>query len=158
MTATLVHATAVCIDGFGILLIGPSAAGKSDLALRLIDRGALLISDDAVSVKPGVEGPELCAVPNIEGQMEVRGIGIVKVAHVTHAPLRLAVELVPPMDRLPAHAESIDVAGFSVPSAKIAPFEASAPLKVEYALRMVIDAGTQPMASTPELTQESRND
>jgi hypothetical protein len=62
------------------------------------------------------------------------------------------------MDRLPAHAESIDVAGFSVPSAKIAPFEASAPLKVEYALRMVIDAGTQPMASTPELTQESRND
>jgi serine kinase of HPr protein (carbohydrate metabolism regulator) len=41
-----VHATCVAIDGRGILIRGRSGAGKSDLALRLIDRGARLVSDD----------------------------------------------------------------------------------------------------------------
>ena len=43
MTLNL-HATAVVIDGHAILLTGPSGSGKSDLALRLIDRGAGLIA------------------------------------------------------------------------------------------------------------------
>jgi len=42
----LVHATAVAIDGGAVLLRGPPGCGKSDLALRLIDRGAQLIADD----------------------------------------------------------------------------------------------------------------
>ena len=47
MSATLlVHATAVAIGGRAVLLRGPSGSGKSDLALRLIDAGAELVSDD----------------------------------------------------------------------------------------------------------------
>ena len=46
----LLHATAIAINGAGVLLLGPSGSGKSDLALRLIDRGAVLISDDGVLV------------------------------------------------------------------------------------------------------------
>ena len=42
----LVHATAVAIEGEAVLLRGASGAGKSDLALRLIDGGARLVADD----------------------------------------------------------------------------------------------------------------
>ena len=73
MSDALLHATAVSINGYGVLLLGPSAAGKSDLALRLIDRGAMLISDDAVPVVIGASGPELHSARNIEGRLEVRG-------------------------------------------------------------------------------------
>ena len=158
MSAALLHGTAVSINGNGIILLGPSAAGKSDLALRLIDRGAFLISDDAVPIIVGPSGPELHSAPNIEGRLEVRGIGIVPVAHVESSPLRLAVELSDPVDRLPEDGQCTDIAGFSVPLVKILPFEASAALKVEYALRMVVDAGTQPMASHADLIHESRTD
>lgn len=158
MSAALIHATAVSIDGWGILLLGPSGTGKSDLALRLIDRGATLISDDVVPIVIGSTGPEVKSAPNINGRIEVRGVGIVSVAYIESAPLRLAIELAQPVDRLPPAPQWTNIAGFSVPSATIAPFEASAPLKVQFALRMVIDAGTQPMASHSVLNQESRND
>ena len=158
MSGALIHGTAVSIDGWGVLLLGPSAAGKSDLALRLIDRGAMLVSDDAVPVVIDASGPELHTAQNIEGRLEVRGIGIVSVPHVTRVPLRLVIELAESVERLPVDGKCSTICGFSVPTTKLLPFEASAPLKVEYALRMVIDAGTSPMASHAELTQESRND
>ena len=41
-----VHATTVDLDGQGVMLRGPSASGKSDLGLRLIDAGAQLVADD----------------------------------------------------------------------------------------------------------------
>ena len=40
------HATSVAIQDSGIMILGSSGSGKSDLALRLIDAGATLISDD----------------------------------------------------------------------------------------------------------------
>ncbi|MEC9182929.1 MAG: aldolase, partial [Pseudomonadota bacterium] len=42
----IVHATAIAIDGKGVLLRGPSGSGKSDLALRLLEAGGVLIGDD----------------------------------------------------------------------------------------------------------------
>ena len=50
---TILHATCVAIGGRGLLLLGPSGSGKSDLALRLIDRGAMLVSDDGVAIRRG---------------------------------------------------------------------------------------------------------
>ena len=51
MTAAVtLHATTVALGGRAVLLTGPSGAGKSDLALRLIDRGATLVSDDQTMV------------------------------------------------------------------------------------------------------------
>jgi serine kinase of HPr protein (carbohydrate metabolism regulator) len=47
----MVHGSAVAIDGNGLLLLGPSGSGKSDLALRLIDRGAKLICDDILLIE-----------------------------------------------------------------------------------------------------------
>lgn len=109
MSDALLHATAVSINGYGVLLLGPSAAGKSDLALRLIDRGAMLISDDAVPVVIGASGPELHSARNIEGRLEVRGIGIVSVPHVACAPLRLVIELAESVERSPAEGRCTNI-------------------------------------------------
>ena len=74
----LLHASAVEIGGHAVLLTGASGRGKSDLALRLIDRGAVLIADDQVQLT--VDDARLLASPPaaIAGLVEIRGIGIVE--------------------------------------------------------------------------------
>jgi serine kinase of HPr protein (carbohydrate metabolism regulator) len=140
-TSPQLHATAVAIDGpsglSGILLLGPSGAGKSDLALRLIDRGARLIADDRVDLITREDHIVLSAPAPIKGLLEVRGLGILRFAHVS-ARLALAIELVGPdaVDRLPEPDADL-FAGHKVPLVRLAPFEASAPIKVELALRQV---------------------
>jgi serine kinase of HPr protein (carbohydrate metabolism regulator) len=72
-----IHATCVAIGGQGVLIMGPSGIGKSDLALRLIDRGATLVSDDYTEIEL-VEGALTGRPPaTIAGKIEVRGVGIV---------------------------------------------------------------------------------
>lgn len=142
----MIHATAIAIDGNGILFLGPSGSGKSDLALRLIDRGAMLVSDDVVIVTADNHGPHLQTAPNIDGMIEVRGVGICRVPATTNAPLRLLIDLDGPVERLPPDNQSIQILGFDVPARHIAAFEASAPVKVELAMRSVIDADRWPVA------------
>lgn len=135
-----VWGTSVSIDGYGVLLRGPSGAGKSDLALRVIDRvGGKLIADDRTRLAR--EGNALVASPpdEIAGRLEVRGVGIVDVEHVTRAPLMLVVDLVPPeqVQRMPEPGDW-QHAGVSVPLIALAAFEASTPIKLKYALSKVI--------------------
>ena len=136
MTATI-HATAVSIGAEGrwraVLLIGASGSGKSDLALRLIDRGATLVADDRVVLTR--DGDRVLASPpaTIAGLVEVRGVGIVALPHVAGVPVALAVDLGAVPDRLPDPATR-DVAGVAVPVVALAAFEASAAVKVERAL------------------------
>ncbi len=151
----MLHATAVAIDGNGVLISGPSGSGKSDLALRLIDRGAKLVSDDAVAVFIDQDMPVLSAAPNIETLLEIRGIGIQTVPFIVSAPLRLVVELTEKIDRMPARHTDSAIAGFNVPSTNLAPFETSAAIKLEYALRSVVDADRWPMARSEIATPES---
>lgn len=131
---TVLHASCVAIHGRGVLLTGASGAGKSDLALRLIDRGATLVGDDGVIIEARDGRLHARPGPNIEGQMEVRGLGILAFPW-KEAPLALAVALDQPMPRmpdemLPFHA----IEGLTLPIIALDPFEASAPVKVEKAL------------------------
>jgi serine kinase of HPr protein (carbohydrate metabolism regulator) len=151
----MVHGSAVVIGGNGVLLLGPSGSGKSDLALRLIDRGAKLICDDIVHIENSNALPILACAPNIAGKIEVRGIGICPMDFVHSAPLRLIVQLAQDFDRMPPEHQSITITGFSVPMFKLAPFQASSALKVEWALRSVIDAGLQPVANADAVSNES---
>ena len=144
----MLHATAVAIDGNGVLLTGPSGSGKSDLALRLIDRGAVLISDDAVELSVAGNQPMLAAAPNIAGKMEIRGVGICQVKSTNCAPLRMVAELSTTADRMPDADITTGMAGFEIPLLKLVPFEVSAAIKLEYALRSVVDAGQWPVART----------
>ncbi|WP_353204759.1 HPr kinase/phosphatase C-terminal domain-containing protein [Sphingomonas sp.] len=135
MTPLRLHATSVAIGAHGVLLTGPSGAGKSDLALRLIDRGATLISDDQTELTL-VDGCLLAAAPaTIAGQIEVRGLGIVAVAQVSDIPVALVVTLGVPLERMPPNAVAHVIAGIALPAVALDAFEGSAPIKVELALR-----------------------
>src|SRR3546814_10452950 len=115
LSSETLHVSCVAKDGRAILIAGRSGAGKSDLALRLIDRGAVLVSDDYTVVRR-VSGKLLAAAPrNIEGQMEVRGVGLVKVESVSDIPVSLAVDLDRDVERLPEMHDPLVVAGIKVP-------------------------------------------
>ncbi|SER04344.1 HPr kinase/phosphorylase [Sphingobium sp. YR768] len=135
LSSETLHATSVAIGGRAVLLSGPSGSGKSDLALRLIDRGGLLVSDDYTLVRR-VGGQLVASAPaTIAGKMEVRGIGIVDLPALDEAPVALICALFDKVDRMPMEPIHRAVAGIDVPVIKIAPFETSAPIKVELALK-----------------------
>lgn len=136
-----VHGTAVAIDGRGVLLRGVPGAGKSDLALRLIDGGARLIADDRVDVRVADGRVAISAPTTLAGLIEARGVGIVPVGAVASAPLALVVDLVAPdhVPRLP-DPSTCEIAGIAIAHVRLAPFEASAPAKVRLAL--AVAAGT----------------
>ena len=97
-----IHASCVAIGAAGVLLLGKSGAGKSDVALRLIDSGAKLVADDRVllSVRHGAliaRAPE-----TIRGFLEIRGLGIIALPAAAAARIRLAVALGREGTRLPA--------------------------------------------------------
>ncbi|WP_442678835.1 HPr kinase/phosphorylase [Sphingomonas sp. ASY06-1R] len=134
MSVTL-HASCVAIHGRAVLLTGASGSGKSDLALRLIDRGATLVGDDGIVVEAR-DGRLLArAGPNIEGQMEVRGLGILTMPVIAEAPLALAIALDRPVPRMPDETLPVRVIeGLTLPLLALDSFESSAPVKVEKAL------------------------
>ena len=141
-TTALIHASSVAIDGRGVLLMGGSGAGKSDLALRLIDRGALLISDDYTDCR--LRDGQLFAYPpaTIAGKMEVRYLGVVPMPHVHDVPVALAIRLDDKPLRMPDETIHIDILGVSLPVFALDAFEGSAPLKTELALRHLSVATT----------------
>lgn len=132
-----IHASSVAIAGIAVLLHGLSGAGKSDLALRLIDRGAALVSDDYTHLRR--DGDRLLATPpaTIAGKIEVRGLGVVEMPHLDEAPVGLLVILDEPAPRVPDEAPATrDLAGIAVPTLSLPALDASAPIKVELALRL----------------------
>jgi serine kinase of HPr protein (carbohydrate metabolism regulator) len=135
LSSETLHATSVAINGKAILIMGPSGSGKSDLALRLIDRGATLISDDQTMIRQADTGLIACGFGTIKGKIEVRGLGIIEMPSVSDVPLALILELRSTVERLPTETSERLVAGRMLPVVVIAPFEASAPIKAELALR-----------------------
>jgi len=134
LSSEMLHATAVAIDGRAVLLEGVSGTGKSDLALRLIDRGAVLVSDDQTLLMR--QGERLVARPpdTIRGRIEVRGIGIVAMPHVEDVPVALIVRLGAEPMRMPERRQR-RLAGVVVREVAFDAFHASTPVKIEWALR-----------------------
>jgi len=81
--STTVHGVLMDIMGIGVLIIGRPGIGKSENALELITRGHRLVVDDVVYVKKkGAVDLYGEAPPMIKNLLEIRGIGIVDVAHL----------------------------------------------------------------------------
>ena len=137
-----VYGTSVTIGGEGILLRGPSGSGKSDLALRLIDEGALLVADDQTELRQVGASLEMTPPPSLAGLLEVRGLGIVRVPHAARAPLCLIVDLAPEaaIERLP-EPRAATIEGIEFPLLTLHPFAVSATAK----LRMALKALNAPM-------------
>lgn len=151
----MIHGTAISINGHGVLILGESGSGKSDLALRLIDRGAILISDDVVSLETRDNAPILTVAPNIAGKIEVRSVGIFDVDFIASAPLRLVVEFVDTPDRMPDDVAHTSIGDYVVPVSRLNPFEQSSAIKVEYALRAVVESGALPEFRSAVSVKES---
>ena len=126
----LLHATGVVRHGWAALLAGPSGSGKSDLALRLIDRGWRLLADDYVELAREAGRLFAHAPATTRGLLEIRGLGIVRLPHVAAAPVLLVVELGRVPARLPAatlHPE------FGVAAIELDALQVSAEIRVEMA-------------------------
>ena len=136
LSSETIHVSSVAIDGRAVLIGGRSGAGKSDLALRLIDRGAVLISDDYTFVRRVQNRAVASAPERIAGKIELRGVGIVEMATAKDVPVALYVDLSAEPVRLPGGTDRIAIAGIPVPSLALDGHHASAPLKVEAALRL----------------------
>jgi HPr kinase/phosphorylase len=143
----LIHGTCLAIGGEGVLLVGKPGAGKSDLALRLIDEGGLglsgnmrvaqLVADDQVVVRRDSGTLVASAPPSLKGKLEIRGLGIAELPVVAETSLRLAVRLTPTaeIERMPDLGSArMDILGIAVPLILLDPLNASAPARLRAAL------------------------
>ena len=143
----LMHATCVAIGRCGVLLLGPPGAGKSDLALRLIDQPgsgisgelklATLVADDQVVVTRQGDALVARAPAPLAGKLEIRGLGIAPAKFAESAKLALAVRLAPSstIERLPAiDMQRFSCCGLSLPEIALDPMMASAPARLRAAV------------------------
>lgn len=144
--SALMHGTCVLFEGRGVLLLGPSGSGKSDMALRLIDESeagglpAKLVADDQVLVNREDGALVASPPPALAGLMEVRGLGIIPVENALRAPLCLVVELksADAIERLPEPATQVmRILGIDIPKAEIDPRHASATARLRKAVEFL---------------------
>jgi HPr kinase/phosphorylase len=116
------------VFGVGVLIQGDSSIGKSETALGLIERGHRLIADDSVRVKKreGIYLEGSCA-PLTKHHMEIRGIGIINIAHLYGAVCvrdSKSIDIVVKLeawdddhfyDRLGLEQKDIDILGIALP-------------------------------------------
>lgn len=112
----MIHGSAVALAGRALLILGPSGAGKSRLALELISLGAMLVGDDQLILRAAADGtPWVAGAPQLRGQIEARGIGILRAPICDEAAVALVLDLGQEEPaRLPAPRE-ISVLGVSLP-------------------------------------------
>jgi serine kinase of HPr protein (carbohydrate metabolism regulator) len=134
LSSETLHASTVALDGRAVLITGPSGSGKSDLALRLLDRGFTLVSDDQTIVKKSDSNLCASAPATIRGKLEIRGVGIVDMDSVDDVPVALVVELTSDIQRLPDDSRERPLLGVGVPLISVDAMTASAASKVAVAL------------------------
>lgn len=139
--APTIHASAVLIGARAVLIQGPSGSGKSSLALALLEAGRTgalpfvrLVADDRAEVE-AIHGRLLVRPPQaLAGQIEVRGLGIRRLAHETVAVVGLLVDLAAPdASRLPElTAQTGEIAGITLPRLAVAAGQSPLPQVLSY--------------------------
>ncbi len=128
------RASCVAIAGRALLIEGPPGSGKSSLALALIDRGAMLIGDDGVTLELA-DGRLLASPPpNISGLLEVRNVGLLHFQTAAKVPVALVLRLDPAAARFVETSESVDLYGTDIPLIHLWPDSNVLALRAEAAL------------------------
>ncbi|MGH1418033.1 MAG: HPr kinase/phosphorylase [Hyphomicrobiaceae bacterium] len=153
---SLHYGTVIAVENRAVLIRGPSGSGKSDLALRCLNtqissnflpntthQNCVLIADDYVVISPQDNKLIASAPETIHGRLEVRGLGIVAVKTAPSAELVMVADLTTPdqIERLPLPWPQTELLGVRLPNLFVAPFEASAPIKILIALTGQIETG-----------------
>ena len=123
------HGVLVEVYGEGILILGDSGIGKSELAIELVKRGHRLIADDAVELRKVSSSKIMGMAPeNIRHFIELRGIGIINVARLfgigavkNSVEVEMVIELeawdrTKNYDRTGLESNTYDILGVKVPS------------------------------------------
>lgn len=133
MTA-LQQFTCAAIKGRGVLIEGAPGSGKSSLALALIDRGAMLVGDDGVTL--AAQGGRLVAgpAPATAGLLEVRNVGLVPMPFTDRAEIALVLALDEAAPRFIDRAETRDLLGLPLPLVRLWPHSPVIALRAELAL------------------------
>ena len=134
MVVILHQASCVAIKGRAVLLEGPPGCGKSSLALALIDRGAVLVGDDGVTLEPREGRLYASPPPNIAGLLEVRNLGLLEFPTASAMPVALVVRLDPAAERFIEVAERVELGGAELPLVRLWPGGGVLALKVELAV------------------------
>ena len=133
-----IHASCVAIGAQGVLLLGKSGSGKSDLTLRLIEGGARLVADDRTLLFISRGALHARAPASIKGLLEVRGLGIVELPVQSKVKIALVVRLGREGARLPVprfyHMPAAVGTAAKVPQIVLDARFASAPAKIRTAL------------------------
>ena len=143
-----IHASCVALSGAAVLLRGPPGAGKSDLALRLVDGGGMLVADDLCEIRR--EGGRLLAdlpaavEPRFRGRIELRGIGFLTLPYAGATPLSLIADLVPGGADGDSLGEAVYL-GVALPRIVLDPFQASAVAR----LRLLAKVGAETIMRAP---------
>ena len=137
MNLKRMHSSSVVLDDNGVLILGDSGSGKSDLALRLIDNGATLISDDISICRKNLNNIYLYCPPEIKGLLEVREIGIITVPFVERIKLQLVVNLKSNKNERFSEDNSFRILGIKIPLINIDGKNSSAVAKVKVKLNEI---------------------
>ena len=137
MNIKRLHATSVAIEDNGVAIFGNSGSGKSDLALRLIDSGATLISDDITVFSKSEKNIHLFGVENTKGLLEVRELGIITVPYIEGIRLRLVIKLTDKeIERIPKKNQT-NLLGLKFPKLEINGKNSSSVVKVKVKLNEI---------------------
>ena len=137
MSSKRLHATSVAIEDNGLAIFGDPGSGKSDLALRLIDSGATLISDDITVFSKLEKNINLFGIENTKGLLEVREVGIITVPYVEGIKLKLVVRLTDKViERIPKK-NQINLLGLKFPKLEINGKNSSSVAKVKVKLNEI---------------------
>ena len=137
MSIKRLHATSVAIEDNGVAIFGDPGSGKSDLALRLIDSGATLISDDITVFSKLEKNINLFGIENTKGLLEVREVGIITVPYIEGIKLKLVVRLTDKViERIPKK-NQINLLGLKFPKLEINGKNSSSVAKVKVKLNEI---------------------
>ena len=137
-----IYATLVSFNDKGILFIGESGSGKSDLALRMIEeKGAKLVADDRVDVEV-CNGKLIGKSPEkIKNLLEIRNVGITNFDALDCVEICLCVELVKDrltLERLPYDEHEVFL-GVKIPKIKLFAFDCSTVCKIIVKISSIIN-------------------
>lgn len=128
------QASCVAIGGRAVLIEGAPGSGKSSLALALIDRGAVLVGDDGVTLDARGDLLHASPAPAIAGLIEVRNVGLLTYPTLAGVPVALVLRLDPAAPRFIDTAEQAVRLGVSLPQVRLWPDSPVLALRAEAAL------------------------